>query len=85
MDSIESLILNAVDIVLEQKLKGLRFNYTIEATINQNLGSGKYNITNNNETFTAYSKNGSSYVIGDVVDVLIRNGDFSNKIILWKV
>ena len=82
---LEYKILDAISILLEGKLKGLKFNATIEGIILEKLSPSLYKIKYNDEEYTAKCLNGQTYAVNDVVDILIRNNNFSEKIILWKV
>lgn len=85
MNIYQDKLLESIDLLISEKLKGLEFNRTISAKISEVITSSDYNIIYQNETYTAKAINNQTYTIGTLVYVLIPNNDFSKKIILSKI
>lgn len=76
--------LDAIEIMINEKLKGLKFNSVIDGTITEVINSNTYkvDILNNIETLSCV--NTQEYLVGDIVYVIIFNNNFSDKKILCK-
>lgn len=85
MDILQEKIINSIEIVLEERLKDLKFNQTLECKILEVLTSPKYKIICNGDEYTVKAINGQTYAVNDLVYVLALNNDTSNKIILCKI
>ena len=82
---IQEKLLQMVEIVVDSYLQKIKFNTTIEGVILSQVSPSLYKVKINNIEYSAKCLNGVTYQINDVVDILIRNNNFSEKIILWKV
>ena len=82
---IQEKLIAYVDVIITSYLSQLKFNTTIEGVILSQISPSLYKVKINNEEYSAKCLNGITYQINDVVDILIRNNNFSEKIILWKV
>ena len=82
---IQEKLIAYVDVIITSYLSQLKFNTTIEGVILSQVSPSLYKVKINNEEYSAKCLNGITYQINDVVDILIRNNNFSEKIILWKV
>ena len=82
---IQEKLIAYVDVIITSYLSQLKFNTTIEGVIISQVSPSLYKVKINNEEYSAKCLNGITYQINDVVDILIRNNNFSEKIILWKV
>jgi hypothetical protein len=77
---------DAIDIIVSEKLKELKFDVTKVCTIVNNIYKdlGRYTVQEENIKYEAYSAN-KDYAIGDVVLVTIPNGDYNmQKMIISK-
>lgn len=76
--------LDAIEIIIDEKMKSSKFNYVIEGTITEviNTSTYKVNVLDNVEMLN--STNGHQYVVGDIVYVLVFNNNYSDKKILCK-
>lgn len=84
-NNISNNILKTIDMIVEDRVSKIKFDKTIEATINSivNLNTGEYKIKYEENIFSAFSNNTSIlYEIGDKVLVKIPEGDFTNKKII---
>lgn len=82
MGSIENNILDAMDIIMNQKVRTLTFDRTIRATIEELVDSsiGKYKVNHQNSSFYAYSANvDRKYSKGTEVYVVIHSNDFEKN------
>ena len=82
---IQEKLIAYVDVIITSYLGQLKFNTTIEGVILSQVSPSLYKVKINNIEYSAKCLNGITYQINDVVDILIRNNNFSEKIILWKV
>ena len=82
---IQEKLIAYVDVIITSYLSQLKFNTTIEGVILSQVSPSLYRVKINNIEYSAKCLNGVTYQINDVVDILIRNNNFSEKIILWKV
>lgn len=79
-------ICEAVNIIVEEKIKGIQFDKTINCTIidAEQAKDGLYRVTDGSTKFYAYSAS-TDYKKNDAVYVTVPNGDFNNqKIIIGK-
>lgn len=82
---IQEKLIAYVDVIITSYLSQLKFNTTIEGVILSQISPSLYKVKINNIEYSAKCLNGITYQVNDVVDILIRNNNFSEKIILWKV
>ena len=74
-------ILKTIEILLENKIKKLKFNYYIEGKIVEVIGDGRYKIIINGEEDIVNARNGLDLSVNDVVLILVPNGNTSFKFI----
>lgn len=82
MNNISEQLLQAMDIITEEKLRQLKYDKTIQATVYSivDVDAGEYKVRYNGNIFSAFSEDTSkSYSIKDVVYVKVQEGNFSNK------
>ena len=82
MNNISEQLLQAMDIITEEKLRQLKYDKTIQATVYSivDVDAGEYKVRYNGNIFSAFSEDTSkSYSIKDVVYVKVPEGNFSNK------
>lgn len=75
-------ILQAVDIIADSKIKGLKFDKTIIGNISkiEDIEEGRYRIEYETGNFVVYSEDPAiTYNLGESVYVKIPEGDYSNK------
>lgn len=75
-------ILQAVDIITDSKIKGLKFDKTIIGNISkiEDIEEGRYRIEYETGNFVVYSEDPTiTYGLGESVYVKIPEGDYSNK------
>ena len=82
---IQEKLIAYVDVIITSYLSQLKFNTTIEGVVLSQVSPSLYKVKINNIEYSAKCLNGITYQVNDVVDILIRNNNFSEKIILWKV
>lgn len=85
MNVFQEKIIESIDELIKKKLKELKFNYTLEAKITKIMSPIDYEISYQNKTYGVKSINNQEYLVGDLVYVMVLNGDFSNKIVLSKI
>ncbi len=78
----QDALLEAIDIAVENKLKKLGFNYYVDGVIKGKNIDNTYNVLINGEIYNNVpSKNNFEYSVNDVVQVLIKNGNWNKKFI----
>jgi hypothetical protein len=87
MSNKDEKILETMDIMIKNRNKNLEniFDKHIEAKITAVNLDGTYGISINNQTISSVKcRNGSTFLVNDVVEVLIPRGNFSRMIIDYK-
>lgn len=82
MNNISEQLLQAMDIVMEQKLTQLQYDKTIQAKVYSvvDIDTGEYKVRYNGNIFSAFSNDTSkTYKVNDAVYVSVPEGNFSNK------
>lgn len=82
MNNISEQLLQAMDIIAEEKISNLEFDKTIKAVVYSlvNLDGGEYKVRYNGNIFSAYSDDlTQTYKVDDEVYVTVPEGNFSNK------
>lgn len=82
MNNISEQLLQAIDIIAQEKLKQLQYDKTIQATIYSivDADTGEYKVRYNGNIFSAFSEDTSkSYSVDDIIYVKVPEGNFSNK------
>lgn len=82
MNNISEQLLQAMDIIAEEKISNLEFDKTIKAVVYSlvNLDGGEYKVRYNGNIFSAYSDDlTQAYKVDDEVYVTVPEGNFSNK------
>ena len=85
MNNISEQLLQTIDILADEKIKQLKFDRTIQATIYSvvDLDNGEYKVRYNGNIFSAYSEdNNKIYKVNDIVFLKVPEGNFSNKKII---
>lgn len=86
MADIAEQICLAIDEIVIERLKNIKYDTTIVATIvdNKHAADYRYTCSNGSAQFVAFSKD-TTYKINDSVQVTIPNGDYDQqKIIIGK-
>ena len=76
--------LEAIEIMIDEKLKGLKFCYIIDGTITEVVNANTYKVNIFDSISAINSMNGNQYIVGDIVEIMVRNGNYSDKKILCK-
>ena len=71
-------VLGAIDLIVQERMKDLKFDKTIVCTIVENLGEGIYLVNDGSTNFEAVADI-LSYPIGFQVNVLVPQGDYNNQ------
>lgn len=79
-NDIQTKLINAIDIVIGEKLKHLSFNYYIEGKVVSVNGNKATCIINGTETDIPIRK-GLTLNVNDIVLILVPNGNYSKKFI----
>ena len=89
MNSISEQLLQAVEIVVDEKISKLEYDKTIQGKIYSivNLDTGEYKVRYNGNIFSAFAADiTKTYKVDDKVYINVPEGDFSGrKVIVSKV
>lgn len=78
----QNALLEAIDIMIENKLKKLNFNYYVDGVIQSKNDDNTYNVLINNTLYkNIHSEHHLNYSVNDTVQILIKNGDWNKKFI----
>lgn len=78
----QEALLQAVDIMVDNKLKKINFNYYVDGVIKKDNGDGTYNVLINGTMYNNIpSEHKLIYSVGSTVQILIKNGDWNKKFI----
>ena len=77
-------LLEAIDILINKRLNGLRNCYKIEGKITEIIDADTYKVEIQNNISEIKSMNDATYQVGDVVYIIIFNNNYSDKKILCK-
>lgn len=78
----QNALLETIDIMIKNKLKNLSFNYYVDGVIKKKNDDDTYNVLINGKIYNNISsKNNFEYSINDVVQILIKNGNWKKKFI----
>lgn len=83
MDKRQKAILDAVETIVRQTMKTVNCDYHIDGVI-QTVNSNKtYNVkgTSGDVFENLAARTGLTFRVGDIVQICVRNGDFSRKFI----
>lgn len=78
---IQDEILKSINIMINKRLKELKFNYYIEGKITTVNGDGTYTVKINGEDETLSARSGLTLAVGEVVLICVPNGNTSFKFI----
>ena len=81
---LEDVMIDAFMELIEQKFKGLKFNFKVEGVITEVVTTNTYKVRIQNNIETIKSMNGDTYLLNDVVYVMVFNNNLSDKKILCK-
>lgn len=84
MSIYQEKLIESINMIIEEKISELQFNYEITGKIIEESVTGNFNIDYNGQVTTARAISADIYEPGDLVHILVLNNDFSNKIILCK-
>jgi hypothetical protein len=77
-------LFNAIRNIVKKILSKTKFNYCVQGKVTQNNGDGSYQVLINDGTSKVKRMNSNTYVVGDIVWVMIINNNYSDKYILTK-
>lgn len=75
-------VANIVRKILKEEIQ---YNYTITGVVVSDNLNGTYEVRINDSTITVKSLHGQTYLVNDVVYIIVLNKDFRKKLILDKV
>jgi hypothetical protein len=85
MNELQQSLIKTIDIMIEERFKELKFSYHVEAKISTVNVDGTYNVEIIGQPLNNIkARPSNTYIVGDIVYILIINGNFSNKVIDFK-
>lgn len=84
MNKLQEALLKSIDMLINERMSKLQYSYFLEGIIKTVNLDNTYTTTINGEDFILKSADGKSFIVGDIVDVCVRNNNFSRKFIAWK-
>ena len=84
MNKLQEELLKSIDMLIKERMDKLQYSYFLEGVVKTVNIDDTYIVTINGEEFTLKAIDDKSFIVGDIVDVCIKNGDFSRKFIAWK-
>lgn len=81
---LEDIMIDAFKELIEEKFKGLKFNYKVEGVVTEVIATTTYKVRIQNNIETIKSMNSDTYLLNDVVYVMVFNNNLSDKKILCK-
>lgn len=82
----QNAFLEAISVMIDKKIKNLGFNYYVDGVVQTRNNDNTYNVLINNILYkNVPSKNNFEYLVGDTVQVLVKNGNWNKKMIDDKV
>lgn len=75
----------AINYLIDERLKALGFNYFIEGKITADKTNGLYDVDVNETISTIPSINGITYKVGEIVVIMIPNGNYHERYIDHKI
>jgi len=82
--SLAFTLLENIDKLIFYRIKNIKCNYYKEGKIQTDNGNGTYDVLINEDTFTLKARAGLTLAVGDIVYVMIPNGNESFKFIDMK-
>lgn len=79
-NDIQTILINAIEIVVGEKLKHLSFNYYIEGRV-VNVEESRATVTINGTNTSVSIRKGLTLNPNDIVLILVPNGDYNRKFI----
>jgi ribosomal protein S1 len=81
MEDINKYILDAIQVVIKKFLKNLKYNYYVTGKITSVNSDGTYGVQINGVVSNLPARPGSTFSVGDVVYVMVVNGNYSFKFV----
>lgn len=83
MDKRQKAILDAVKVIVNQSLKTPTYDYHIDGVIEVVNADGTYNVkgTSGDVYNNIKARSGMTFNVNDIVQLCVKNGDFSRKFI----
>jgi len=84
MSNKKEILMESIDILIAERLKQLKFNRTLDGQIADVIDAINYSVLIDDSETSAKATNGLTYIVGDLVEILVENNNLTNKRILWK-
>lgn len=81
---LDDIIAESVIYAIQELFKELEFNRKVEGVITEKIDVSTYKVKIQNNESIIKSMNNTEYIVGDIVDVIIYNNNYSDKKILCR-
>lgn len=84
MNKLQEELLKSIDMLIQERMNKLHYSYFLEGIVKTENIDNTYTVAINGEDFILKPVDNKTFIVGDIVDVCVRNNDFSRKFIAWK-
>ena len=68
--------LEAIEIMIDERIKGLKFCYVVDGTITEVIDGDAYTVNVFDSASILKPMNGQQYSVGDIVQVIVFNNNY---------
>lgn len=76
----KEILMESIDILILERLKNIGRNYYVDGKITA-VNTSDYTVLINGESYTLKARTGLSFIVNDIVQIIVKNGDWSKKFI----
>jgi len=84
MSNKKEILMESIDILIAERLSKLKFLRLLTGVVVAVIDSVNYTVLIDDSETSAKSTNGITYLVNDIVEILVENNNLQNKRILWK-
>ena len=80
----KEILMESIDILIAERLSKLKFLRLLTGVVVAVIDSVNYTVLIDDSETSAKSTNGITYLVDDIVEILVENNNLTSKRILWK-
>jgi len=80
----KEILMESIDILIAERLSKLKFLRLSTGVVVAVIDSVNYTVLMDDSETSAKSTNGITYLVDDIVEILVENNNLTSKRILWK-
>jgi len=84
MSNKKEILMESIDILIAERLSKLKFLRLLTGVVVSVIDPINYTVLIDDSETSAKSTNGITYLVNDIVEILVENNNLQNKRILWK-